>query len=278
MKKIVNIRVNLPRPATESWQKFLVQPAEHRTDTAMRWQQGLVAAVLLLCASAVVAQAMGWLPAPSSSLQESVAVPDRQVHSGNPINANSAVTPTNSADKTDQPQQQTKTNHENAAQNEGEDRNRVGTLWSNRLSIGAASLMALVFLVIVFRRPKEPEKATDSKEFVEALNDMAERVYKRTRTPREMRRFLNYLRLVAASEDPVNGQLASIGEAALVRLAAAGTHETAEAPEAVGLFEERCDLFGLDPNTFLPKDEKEDEVSEDGSVEGERNWKSAHTS
>jgi hypothetical protein len=93
-----------------------------------------------------------------------------------------------------------------------------------------------------------------------------------------MRRFLNYLRLIVVPDDPADGHPVSIGEAALVRLAATGTRETKEAPEAIRLFGERCDLFGLDPQTFTPKDEKENESSEAASIQDERNWKSAHTS
>jgi hypothetical protein len=263
MKKIVNVRVNLPRPKMESWQKFLVQPAEHRTNTAMRWQQGLVAAVLLLCTSAVVAQAVGWIPAPSAAAQEPApTVPGQQVHSENLPAVKPDGTSNNLRDQTGRPQQQTTTNQASATQNEDEDedRNRVGTSWSYRLSVGAAALMALVFLVIVFRRPKEPEKAMDSRDFTEALKEVAQQVYQRTRTPREMRRFLNYLRLVAAPDDPTDSHAASIGEAALVRLAAIGARGTNEAPEAVQLFKERCDLFGLDSQNFMPKDEREDEA------------------
>jgi hypothetical protein len=175
MRKIVNIRVNLPRPAMESWQKFLVQPVEHRTDTAMHWQQGLVAAVLLLCASAVVAQAMGWISGSSTTAGEPAgAMTDKVRHSENPITVNPTATANNPGDKISQLPGQTKLNQAGTGE---EDRNRVGTLWSKRLSIGAASLMALTFLVIVFRRPKEPEKAMDSKDFVGAL-----RVWRSTST------------------------------------------------------------------------------------------------
>jgi hypothetical protein len=115
----------------------------------------------------------------------------------------------------------------------------------------------LIFLVIVLRRPKEIEKAIDSNEFVEALQEMSEHVYMRNQTPREMRRFLNYLRLVAAPEDP--GASAAIGEASLVRLAAQGIADSKEDPKAIELFKERCDMFGLDPETFTPKDERQGE-------------------
>jgi photosystem II stability/assembly factor-like uncharacterized protein len=276
MRKIVNIRVNLPRPATESWKKFLTQPAEHRSDSAMRWQQGLVAAVLLLCVGAVVAQAVGWIPIPASAAEEASmdSSSDKLLPAESPVAVKPAATSNKPAEKGAQLPEPAKTNQ--GGSSDEEDRNRVGTWWSSRLTIGTASLMALVFLVIVFRRPKEPEKAMDSKEFSQALREMAPYVYQRTRTPREMRRFLNYLRLVSAPDDPADGHTASIGEAALVRLAAGGTLEAAENPDAVRLFEERCDLFGLDPKSFTPKDEKEDESGQPATVPQEDRWRGAH--
>jgi hypothetical protein len=79
-----------------------------------------------------------------------------------------------------------------------------------------------------------------------------------------MRRFLNYLRLVAAPDDPAKGQPAS--EAGLVRLAATGLFDSQEDPSVIELFKERCDMFGLDPQTFTPKDEREKEPAERSAV------------
>jgi hypothetical protein len=225
----------------------------------MRWQQGALAAVLLLCVSAVVATAMGWIAiAPSvQGTDAGATLPDKRIASEN-LPDTKPVSPTNTPGGTAAKSQEKAT--EITQVTAVEDRNRVGTLWSNRLTIGTASLMALIFLVIVFRRPKEIEKAVDSKEFVETLQQMAEQVYKRNETPREMRRFLNYLRLVAAPDDPAKGQPAS--EAGLVRLAATGLRDSQEDESVVELFKERCDMFGLDPQTFTPKDEREKEPAE----------------
>jgi hypothetical protein len=131
------------------------------------------------------------------------------------------------------------------------DRNLDDALWTTAFTIGAASLMGLVFLVVVFRRPREPGMALDSKEFVEALRE--ERVIvairQRCDTPREIRRFLNYARLVAMPDDPA----VQFPEAKLVRLAATGLHGPArDATER--LFIERCEMYGLDPGTFAPRD------------------------
>lgn len=214
-----------------------------------------MAAVLLLCISAVVATGMGWITL-SPNAQETDTGSTFSVKA--PISANARdVTPVpettvKPGGTTPKPSEKSP---ETAQASTVEDRNHVGTAWSNRLTIGAASLMSLVFVVIVFRRPKEIEKAVDSKEFVETLQQMAEHVYKRNDTPREMRRFLNYLRLVAAPDDPGKGKPAS--EAGLVRLAAKGLQDSQEEKSVVELFKQRCDMFGLDPETFTPKDERE---------------------
>jgi photosystem II stability/assembly factor-like uncharacterized protein len=263
MKKVVNIRLNLPRPDPGAWKKLLGQPAERLSNTSMRWQQAVLAAVLLLCVSAVVATAMGWTAvAPSGQATEAgTTVPDKRIAPDNLPDARPAPTPNQTSGITVRPPEKpTETTQATAV----EDWNPVDTMWSNLLTIGGVSLMALIFLVIVFRRPKEIEKAVDSKEFVETLKRMAKDVYKRNDTPREMRRFLNYLRLVAAPDDPAKGQPAS--EAGLVRLAATGLFDSQEDPSVIELFKERCDMFGLDPQTFTPKDEREKEPAERSAV------------
>jgi hypothetical protein len=258
MKKVVNIRLNLPRPDQSGWKKLLAQPAERFSYTAMQWQRSLAAAVLVLCLSAVVAQSMGWIPLALGARSDvAPTLPEKASAPEIPTTAPRGPSSNKPTDSSPKPQETPTQPQQLSAE---EDRNTVGTLWSKRLTIGTASLIALVFLVIVFRRPKEIEKAIDSNEFVEALQEMAEHVYKRNQTPREMRRFLNYLRLVAAPDDP--GASTAIGEASLVRLAARGLTDSKEDPKAIELFKERCDMFGLDPQTFTPKDETGHEQDE----------------
>jgi hypothetical protein len=258
MKKIVNVRLNLPRPAADVWRNFLGHQAEALSNTAMRWQQGVVAAVLLLCATVVLAQGMGWIWAPP--FQPDLTVPlakqaiaaEKQVIASEHLAIPSAPTQNSSAGVAQRQPQLLRTVQAAPIEN----RNLDGSLLNNVFSIGAASFMGLVFLVIVFRRPREPEKALDSKEFVEALHEerVIAAIRQRCDTPREMRRFLNYLRLVAAPDDLVNGEAAQFPEANLVRLAATGLQRPAgEATEQ--LFTERCEMFGLDPATFTPRDE-----------------------
>ena len=53
----------------------------------------------------------------------------------------------------------------------------------------------------ILRRPKGLEQAVDSREFTAALREMVPYLQERWDTPREMRRFLNYLRVLAARDD-----------------------------------------------------------------------------
>src|SRR2546427_451639 len=55
------------------------------------------------------------------------------------------------------------------------------------------------------------------------------------------------------------------GEAGLVRLAATGLRDSQEDESVIELFKERCDMFGLDTQTFTPKDEREKELAECGT-------------
>jgi hypothetical protein len=68
-------------------------------------------------------------------------------------------------------------------------------------AIGISSAIAAVFLVYWFSRPKRQAEAHDPTTFAEALENRSEDILKKCGTPREVRRFLNYLRLVAAPND-----------------------------------------------------------------------------
>jgi hypothetical protein len=72
MKKVVNLRLNLPRPDQSGWKRLLAQPAERFSDTAIQWQRAVAAAVLVLCLSAVVAQSMGWRPSALGAKSDAV--------------------------------------------------------------------------------------------------------------------------------------------------------------------------------------------------------------
>jgi hypothetical protein len=89
----------------------------------------------------------------------------------------------------------------NATQPPEWDRDKVGAEQGRWLAIGLSALIALGFLIYRFSRPKRPEEAEDPTTFTDALQEHSEEILAKCRTPREVRRFLNYLRLVATPTD-----------------------------------------------------------------------------
>jgi hypothetical protein len=112
-----------------------------------------------------------------------------------------------------------------------------------------------------FSRPKRQVEAQDPTTFADALETLSEDILKKCGTPREVRRFLNYLRLVAAPNDEPSREgiqelRKRIGDfdARLVELATLGT-ETKPGPDEVeGFYLKQCQIFGIDPETFLPQE------------------------
>jgi hypothetical protein len=128
------------------------------------------------------------------------------------------------------------------------------------LAIGISSLIASSFLIYRFSRPKRPKEAQDPTTFADALEARSENILVKCKTPREVRRFLNYLRLVAAPND--DSSLESIQalrqrfpsfDRLLVDLAtqAIGSAPASE-DEIKKFYFDQCAIFGIDPNTFLP--------------------------
>jgi hypothetical protein len=93
------------------------------------------------------------------------------------------------------------------------------------------------------------------------LKDRGDAIFRRCESPREVRRFLNYLRLVATgsgdgSGDPLEKlreDRSGIVDRELVDLAACGPRP-GDPSEVQKYFEDQCDFFGLDPETFVPRE------------------------
>jgi hypothetical protein len=141
------------------------------------------------------------------------------------------------------------------------DRDKVGADEGRWLAIGLASLIAVGFLVYRFSRPKQPEEAEDPTSFTDALQARSEEILGKCGTPREVRRFLNYLRLVATPTDERSGQSIqglrarfSTFDRRLVDMATGrASHEDQASADAVETFYmDQCEMFGLDPKTFQP--------------------------
>lgn len=93
----------------------------------------------------------------------------------------------------------------------------------------------------------------------DALEAGSEDILEKCNTPREVRRFLNYLRLVAAPNDEPSREgiqelRHKIGDfdARLVKFATKGGGEEAKADEVGKFYLTQCAIFGIDPKTFLP--------------------------
>ena len=253
MRKIVNMRLDLPRPDPKRYADLIRQVGEATNYASLFWQRLAVGCLLLACIGISIAIAAGWLQLPLAKR------PVAEVTSSLPGFSEAAPSaPTkqqgNAPARAETPVQK--------APAPAFDRDTVGVLWNHRMTIGVPLLMALIFLVRWFGRPKQIEEAKDSEPFSDALDAMAPRIQERCGTPREVRRFQNYLRFVAAWDESATRPQVKDLEAYLVTLAATGIQTEggelrSDVPEGVvEFFSNQCETFGLDPNTFQPKEER----------------------
>jgi hypothetical protein len=122
--------------------------------------------------------------------------------------------------------------------------------------------VGLIVFIRVRSTPKDQEKAVDSKAFSDALDRVAPQIQRRCVTPREVRRFQNYLRFLAAWDDSGSRPADTNLEGHLVELAAAGITGADGSPrvdmpvEVIEFFVRECQMLGLDPNSFRPEDDR----------------------
>jgi hypothetical protein len=135
-----------------------------------------------------------------------------------------------------------------------------GTL-RNLLSIGIPSALAVGALFYWFNLPRTIEEAKDAHTFTAALEAHSNQIFLKYDSPREARRFLNYLRLVATSGQGEGDTLKNLRDKyadrfdqGLVSLAVTGADGTETPSEVSRYYKEQCELFGLDEKTFQPKE------------------------
>ena len=261
MRKIVNIRLDLPEPRPEGYANLIRQVGEAGTNMIMKLQRAVVGLVLLLFVALSIAVAAGWLrlsSGESPTVQVTTFVPRSIGAQVGPI------TGTGTASQADPRRQQGVTPATPAgaeASGNMPDSEATAVLWNHRLTIAVLLLIALIFLVRVRSRPKEMEKAVDSKNFSDALNKMASSIKDRCGTPREVRRFQNYLRFLAASDDSETRSRIENRSGDLVKLAATGTKTPTGKVrsdvdrEVIDFYSHQCEMLGLDPETFQPIEE-----------------------
>jgi hypothetical protein len=151
--------------------------------------------------------------------------------------------------------------------------------WSNIAIYGAPVFLTFGLLVYRFTRPKSVEETRDTEAFTRALKSRSDDIFKRCGTPREVRRFLNYLRLIATesrkSKDGKSSLRERYGDAFerdLIDLASTGRMPDAgaEGADVEAYFKEQCSRFGLDPKTFLPDEIHLDDVGAAGTDKGSK--------
>jgi len=124
------------------------------------------------------------------------------------------------------------------------------------------SIIAL-FVSFVLSRPAGEFPEVDQS-FGQAIGQSSEEILRRCDSPREVRRFMNYLRLIATEpiealkpgDEPLRLKFKGRFDLQLIQMAALGVAASnAEVePEILDYFIRECDLFGLDPETFTPRE------------------------
>jgi hypothetical protein len=137
-----------------------------------------------------------------------------------------------------------------------------GTL-RNLLSIGIPLLLVVGGSFYWFNLPRQIEEARDADTFTQALEKYSEQIFKKYESPREARRFLNYLRLVATSsgqkeKDALKNlriKYPDRFDLDLVSLAVLdGADSVGDDSEVKQYYKEQCGIFGLDEKTFQPRE------------------------
>jgi photosystem II stability/assembly factor-like uncharacterized protein len=263
MLKIVNMRLDLPRPAPQGIANLIRQPGQTAGASGAFWQRLTMG--LLVAGSVALAISLAVQPI---KLPESTPAVDETAVSTNaaPSGTTGAATADGSGAGTGAPAQGGAPAATQTAESAGQptviDRNTVGASWTLWLDVLLPLLVALAVLIRLRSAPKEMEKAVDSRAFSEALDKAAPAIQDRCVTPREVRRFQNYLRFLAAWDDSLERPAIADLEAHLVDLAACG-YRTPDGrwredipPEAIDFFTKQCHMLGLDPDTFRPADER----------------------
>jgi photosystem II stability/assembly factor-like uncharacterized protein len=259
MRKIVNMRLDLPQPTAKGYVDLIRQVGESGNNLQVFWQRAVVGLLLLGCLASAVAIASGWMELPFGKLKQSDVTIVRPEPTE--VASRGQVSQAALGGKEGKAAEKAALEEKPTTAMEEVDRDTVGVTWSHRLTIGIPLLIVLVFLVRLLGRPKEIEEAKDSKPFSEALDEMAPRIQERCVTPREVRRFQNYLRFLAAWDESATRPKVNGLEAELVYLAALGIKspdvKIRDVPREVKeFFSEQCEMLGLDPDTFRPIEER----------------------
>jgi photosystem II stability/assembly factor-like uncharacterized protein/predicted small integral membrane protein len=252
LRKIVNLRLNLQLPAPSEFKQMLQEPSLTPAREGSIRRATIVAILVMTILGAT------WI---ADSLKTSLrpdSAPIAQTSSGPPesgVSQRSAANPSQlDTHRSPQAEILRHTLTETDILAAGENR------WP--WILGPPVFVLLFGLAFWCSRPKHREQAHDVQSFGEALERHVERICSRCGSPREVRRFLNYLRLVATGSEAENSddirtlrkRYGGLVDQYLVDLATIGRASGA-GPEATAVneyYHRQCDLFGLDPETFAP--------------------------
>jgi photosystem II stability/assembly factor-like uncharacterized protein len=121
----------------------------------------------------------------------------------------------------------------------------------NAVDFGVPLLVAFLALIGWYHQPPSTEESKDADSFTMALEESSGQIFARCgKSPREARRFLNYLRLVG-NDPTLRAKYGGEFDRSLVGLAVTGKLDDPQwIPEVKLYYEKQCKLFGLDPETF----------------------------
>jgi photosystem II stability/assembly factor-like uncharacterized protein len=256
LKKIVNIRLNLKTPQAENFREMMDRPRSTQADAGMFARYGKVLATLAAPVVLVVALSLMMARANTAKTQapENAAAGVQAVDtdgSGHVSNAGGGASskPANAGKNT-------------FGGGSGGDAlaPEDGRVWRNGMLIGIPALLGMLALIARLARPANLDQAQDDPKFKDALVHFTDAIFKLHKSPREVRRLLNYLRLVAArtgQAETDQGQRLREAHAKfdeiMVGLAIHDKSGAEHPPADVRKFyEEQCAVFGLDPTTFEP--------------------------
>ena len=223
LRKVVNLRLNL-RPPTSDDYAFMLRGEPETRQPPNPWPKRFGAVVLLLTPVFLTVGVTQWA---LHRVQAKVPQTLAGTASGSSPLASTPITSTAATPQSPSQEDQAKAL-----------RDRVKAVFSreNVLSAGVPAMILVILLAHWRSRPRRVEETLDADTFVDALAARSKEIFRRCQSPREVRRFLNYLRLIATQPSLGTGEQAlslrakfpDKFDADLVDLASMGHMPTAE--------------------------------------------------
>jgi hypothetical protein len=264
MEKIVNLRIDLAKPA--SYELLLTDEHEAKAEDKEAkiedkeeekkklwrpvWRSSRLLAFSV--ASLVLLSAGTWWSVRWEARQqsESQAAVVNHPPVGDQTNGHPVVPATAASIQTQANIPPERTLSESTRNGPGSPMQQDGGTLRNWVAFGIPALIALLALIRLYNRPPANVESTDASTFTQALRNFSTQISQTCKSPREVRRFLNYLRLIGNSAE-LRSKYGGSFDRDLVGLAA--THNLDDAnvnAEVKRYYVEQCTFFGLNPKTF----------------------------